>query len=176
MTGGHCAHLRLWCWKNKRAGPVSRRKSVGRPVCISFLPEKHFLKLVGNQRNLFTGFLPDGLFKSGNFSGTGFRQRRHRSRRGSVKKCGIITCSRSSFILNFGRSTIIHGNSSFLQHSMREKQKNIQKKTYAQTAYALIKQITGVEPASSAWEANVLPMNHICTHQPERVPPGKSNV
>lgn len=38
------------------------------------------------------------------------------------------------------------------------------------------KQITGVEPASSAWEANVLPMNHICTHQPERVPPGKSNV
>ena len=53
---------------------------------------------------------------------------------------------------------------------------NIQKKTYAQTAYALIKQITGVEPASSAWEANVLPMNHICTHQPERVPPGKSNV
>ena len=25
------------------------------------------------------------------------------------------------------------------------------------------KQITGIEPASSAWEADVLPMNYICT-------------
>ncbi len=28
--------------------------------------------------------------------------------------------------------------------------------------FVIKKQITGVEPASSAWEANVLPMNHIC--------------
>ncbi len=25
-----------------------------------------------------------------------------------------------------------------------------------------MKQITGIEPASSAWEADVLPMNYIC--------------
>lgn len=25
------------------------------------------------------------------------------------------------------------------------------------------KQITGIEPASSAWEADVLPMNYICS-------------
>lgn len=26
-----------------------------------------------------------------------------------------------------------------------------------------MKQITGIEPASSAWEADVLPMNYICS-------------
>ena len=26
------------------------------------------------------------------------------------------------------------------------------------------KQMTGIEPASSAWEADVLPMNYICLH------------
>ena len=26
------------------------------------------------------------------------------------------------------------------------------------------KQITGIEPAFPAWEAGVLPMNHICIH------------
>lgn len=64
----------------------------------------------------------------------------------------------------------------FCSIACAKNKKIYKKKTYAQTAYALIKQITGVEPASSAWEANVLPMNHICTHQSERVPPGKSNV
>ena len=29
----------------------------------------------------------------------------------------------------------------------------------------LKKQITGIEPASPAWEAGVLPMNYICTTQ-----------
>ena len=29
----------------------------------------------------------------------------------------------------------------------------------------VLKQITGVEPAFPAWEASVLPMNHICMNQ-----------
>ena len=31
------------------------------------------------------------------------------------------------------------------------------------TFSALLQQMTGVEPASPAWEAGVLPMNYICT-------------
>ena len=31
------------------------------------------------------------------------------------------------------------------------------------------KQITGVEPAFPAWEASVLPMNHICKKQLEHM-------
>ena len=29
---------------------------------------------------------------------------------------------------------------------------------------AFLKQITGIEPASPAWEAGVLPMNYICVY------------
>ena len=37
-----------------------------------------------------------------------------------------------------------------------------QKKEYLTVLLAFPKQITGIEPASSAWEADVLPMNYIC--------------
>lgn len=33
---------------------------------------------------------------------------------------------------------------------------------YAALFYCLLEQMTGIEPASSAWEAEVLPLNYIC--------------
>lgn len=46
-----------------------------------------------------------------------------------------------------------------------ERKPSVYKKSYElpqQHFIAYFKQITGVEPASPAWEASILPMNYIC--------------
>ena len=40
--------------------------------------------------------------------------------------------------------------------------RQISRKTKSPQFQGLHKQMTGIEPASSAWEADVLPMNYIC--------------
>lgn len=47
------------------------------------------------------------------------------------------------------------------QHKKSRKPLNFQRKPWI-CGISLCKQITGVEPAFPAWEASVLPMNHIC--------------
>ena len=48
----------------------------------------------------------------------------------------------------------------FERESGPDRQKEKERKSPVKAG--LQKQITGIEPASSAWEADVLPMNYIC--------------
>ena len=132
---------------------------------------------VRNQSDIFPRFLTDGILQGANPLQICFWKRRNRSWLCTVNKSGIVGSSWRCVIEDLRWSLVIHNAVTPFTDNMHDENINIQLilsnerpvKNYA-------KQITGVEPASSAWEANVLPMNHICIHQPERVPPGKSNV
>lgn len=47
---------------------------------------------------------------------------------------------------------------------MRAKRQNKKPKLEREVrpGFSLVEQMTGIEPASSAWEADILPLNYIC--------------
>lgn len=66
------------------------------------------------------------------------------------------------FVLHFAENVLHFGKKSFLQR----KNKGL-RNAYFTVDFSVFgtnkkKQITGIEPAFPAWEAGVLPMNHIC--------------